>query len=258
MLEPLEHEKILAAIELRNRKKLVNLAIFETIDSTNSFLLNSAKSGAASGSVCLAEQQTQGRGRRGRPWKSPLGANIYCSLLWRFSRISADKTGLSLAIAVMVLNALKKYGIENKIQLKWPNDILLNGRKLAGILLESSDPSNVIIGIGLNVMSTPEDENAACLAEVMNIIPMRNVVTGLLLNELLVQLDEFELNGLRSFVNEWRRHDMLFGKEVTVFFHDKTLKGVMRGIDEKGNLLLQTAKGEMQKFCYGEVSVRLN
>lgn len=257
MIEPLEKERIIASISQKNREKIAFLEIFECIDSTNSYLLTRAKNGALSGSVCLAEQQTQGRGRRGRSWDSPLGANIYCSLLWRFAHVVADKSSLSLAIAVMVLNTLKKYGVEKQIQLKWPNDVLIDGRKIAGILLESTDQKSVVIGVGLNVLSAPENGNAISLAEIIDRIPVRNVVTGLLLNELVSQLETFEEKGLRTFLHDWRQHDVLFGKEITVQLPDKTFAGVMRGVDEHGNLLLEEFDGKTQKFCYGEVSVRL-
>src|SRR5438445_3968799 len=138
--ELLSVERINLAIEPKNRGCLSGIEIFESIDSTNSYLLEKVKQGAPSGWVCLAEQQMHGRGRLGKSWFSPAGANIYCSMLWRFDNPNLDISGLGIAIGVMVVNTLHQYGIQSGLQLKWPNDVLVAGRKLSGILLEKNDP----------------------------------------------------------------------------------------------------------------------
>ena len=256
MYDLLDKQRIITSIQPKNRRNLACLEIFETIDSTNNFLLNQAKNNAPSGSVCLAEQQTQGRGRRGRKWESPPGANIYCSMLWRFDELSNDMSGLGLAVATIVLATLKKYGVGVGVQLKWPNDVLFDGRKLAGILLESSDRLSVVIGVGLNVLAAPEMGSAVSIAEILRTVPVRNALVGLLIDELLEQLPRFEAQGLGVFLPEWRKYDVLSGKRVEVHLPDKVLGGLMRGVDEHGRLLLEDESGVVQRFSYGEVSVR--
>jgi BirA family biotin operon repressor/biotin-[acetyl-CoA-carboxylase] ligase len=256
MLEKLSEKKILSALDDEVRTKLTALEIFETIDSTNTYMLSRAKMNAASGSVCLADQQTQGRGRHGKHWISPAGTNIYCSILWHFSKIQSDFSGLSLAVAVMVMRALKKYGVERGIQLKWPNDIWYAGKKLSGILLETHDQKSVVIGIGLNVLSAPESENSISVAEIIQQVPPRNALVGMLINELWVGLELFQQKGLTVFLDEWREYDVLVGKKVDVHLPDKMIAGVMCGVDEMGKLMMRDGEGKTQSFCYGEVSVR--
>ena len=140
--------------------------------------MSQAKSGP-SGWACFAEQQTHGRGRQERTWFSPYGKNIYCSLLWRFAISQGNLSGLSIAVAVMVVRALKKYGISAGIQVKWPNDILFSARKLAGILVERSG-SAVVIGVGVNLNFSQETETTwISLAEITQQPVARNYFAGL-------------------------------------------------------------------------------
>lgn len=254
--EPLSTEKILSVIDSGNHSRLAKLEILETIDSTNQYLLEHAKTGPP-GWVCLAEQQTAGRGRRGRAWFSACGTSIMCSILWRFSKELPNVSGLSIAVGVMVTQALRNYGVQTGIQLKWPNDVLFTGRKLAGILLERRGES-IVIGIGLNV-NLPKPLNAGYidLAEIVGrSITERNYLTGLMLNELLKRLPEYQAQGLLAFMDEWRQHDCLAGKEVTVYTPEKIIHGKVQGINEQGELLVLDEMQTIQRFCYGEVSVR--
>ncbi|MCD6039209.1 MAG: birA 1 [Gammaproteobacteria bacterium] len=255
--EPFSPEKIFNAINIEYRWRLAKLEIFDVIDSTNQYLLDRAKSGS-SGWVCLAEQQTAGRGRRGRAWFSARGTSIMFSLLWRFSKELPSVSGLSIAVGVIVTQALKNFGVQTGIQLKWPNDILFNGRKLAGILLERRG-ENIIIGLGLNVNLSPLaiDINYIDLAEVMNQpIVDRSYLTGLLLNELLKNLPRYEVEGLSIFMDEWSQYDFLLGKEVVMHTSKKIIHGKAQGINEHGELLVVDDTQSMQCFCYGDVSVR--
>jgi BirA family biotin operon repressor/biotin-[acetyl-CoA-carboxylase] ligase len=256
-LELLNIEKISMAIESSNASRLSALHIFDTIDSTNSYLLEKARLNAASGLVCLAEQQTKGRGRLGREWYSPYAVNIYCSILWRFPRLSQDISGLSIAVAVMVASALRKYGISAEIQLKWPNDVWVANRKLAGILLERNDKTGVVIGIGLNLdVADANEKKWIDVAELMGRPVKRNFLVGLLLNELLEKLPVYASQGISAFLPEWKKHDVLCDKEVSVQTPEKCVSGTMRGISEQGELLLEDATGGLLRFSYGEVSVK--
>jgi BirA family biotin operon repressor/biotin-[acetyl-CoA-carboxylase] ligase len=255
LFEPLNAKEITHSIENTNYSKLKKLEIFETIDSTNHYLLEKIKQ-SESGWVCLAEQQTAARGRRGRAWFSPLGSNIACSLLWHFQE-EIDISGLAIAVSVMVVHALKEYGVCSGIQLKWPNDILFAGRKLAGILLERCDNS-VVIGIGLNINLPKPLFNAEWidLSEIVGQPIARNHLAGLLINELLKDLTHYQEKGLSGFIQEWRQHDFLVGKDVTISMPQKIVLGKAQSISDSGELLVLDDAKNLQRFCYGEVSVR--
>lgn len=263
IVELLDVEQIKTAILHENQSRLSVLEVLDTVDSTNSYLLRGAKTGGASGWVCLAEQQTAGRGRGARAWVSPWGANIYCSILWHFVASEVDVAGLSLAIAVIVARALKCYGVSTGIELKWPNDVLFAGRKLAGILLERlpdvDGRCRVVIGIGLNVC-LPADQahhHWIDLAEVTRQPVLRNKMAGLLINELLAQLPRYQQKGLSAFLEAWRKQDSLQGRAVVVHTELNHVTGVVQDINEQGELILQEACGKLQCFRCGEVSVRL-
>src|SRR5688572_31248481 len=159
-VEWLKTQEILKHFSLSAKKVLTRLDIFPVIDSTNTYLLSKHKE-AISGWVCLAEEQTSGRGRQGKTWISPKNTNIYASLLWRF-KAAGSLSNLSLAVSVMVKRALEEYGITDSIQLKWPNDVWCQRRKLAGILLERVQDV-VVIGVGLNVV-LPENHELNWIA----------------------------------------------------------------------------------------------
>lgn len=255
LFEKLEKKQILEIVQPENKLHLSAIEIHQTIESTNTYLLAQAKKSAPSGVACFAEQQTKGRGRLERTWHSPFGKNIYFSLLWRFHDRDQDLSGLSIAVAVMVANALRKFGIQSGIQLKWPNDVMIAQRKLAGILLERTDGSAVVIGIGLNLdIQDANERNWIGLSEVIPVA--RNYIAGLLLNELLGNLNLYAVRGLQPFLSDWQKHDVLKDQAVVVQTPDARIPGVMRGIDAQGQLLLQLDNGLMQSFCYGEVSVR--
>lgn len=262
--EGLDPKKIIAAISPQNRVFLSRLEIFESINSTNTYLLTEAKKSLSkreSGRVCFAEQQTQGRGRQGKEWFSPYATNIYCSLTWSFPASFTGLSALSLACGVLVIQTLKNLGIEQGLGLKWPNDILFSGRKLAGILLEnlvSAQQNYVVIGIGLN-LRLPEEKNQAWIGveEVLGKPVSRNNLAGLLLDELLMGLSLFEKQGLKPFLPWVREHDLLLQKEVLIQTPLKTVTGLAQGLNEQGELLLLDEEGRLLQFCYGEVSVRL-
>jgi BirA family biotin operon repressor/biotin-[acetyl-CoA-carboxylase] ligase len=256
LFEPLNAERILSAIDASNKSKLKKIEILELIDSTNQYLLDQAKQGL-SGWVCLAEHQTAARGRRGRAWFSVRGSSILCSLLWRFPKELLDVSGLSIAVGVMLVRALKKQNVQTDFQLKWPNDILYAGRKLAGILLEKRG-ENIVIGFGLNVnLPRPLAADRIDLAEIAGqSIVERNDLTGLILNELLSGLTLYQTQGLTAFINEWTQYDFLAGKEVIVHTSEKKIVGTAQGISDRGELLVLDETQTMQRFHYGDVSVR--
>lgn len=213
--------------------------------------------------VCLAEMQTAGRGRRGREWVSPFAKNIYLSVAWNFSDSSATLDSLSLCIAVAIAQALQQLGCES-VGLKWPNDLLYENRKLAGILLEASGELGgairVVIGIGLNVAMTKEqgesiDQQWICLSELLPAEVSRSEVAAALLNSLAAALPAFERQGFSGFEQDWRSFDCLVNKPVELHIGSQKIAGVSRGVDATGALLIEQ-DGDIKTFRGGEVSVR--
>ena len=201
-LELLAHSKINAILSEQNKALISTLEIHDTLNSTNSYLVERSQNNAPSGFVCFAEHQTAGKGRRGRQWVSPYGSNIYVSILWRFQQGGiAGTAGLSLAIGVAVIRALKQHNI-NDVGLKWPNDIYSQGKKLGGILIEVSGeadgPCAAVIGLGLNLF-LPETQAQSItqawtdLTKIIGENPLfRNELAGTVLNHILSIINGFE------------------------------------------------------------------
>ena len=240
---------------------MAEIEILPVIDSSNRYLMAAASQGIPSGTVVLAEQQTAGRGRLGRTWLSPFGCNIYCSLLWRFSLASNVLSGLGIVIAVALARSLSVY-VED-IKIKWPNDIFWHQQKLAGILLEmqgeANGPAAVVIGIGLNV-NMPEssgqqidqpytDLHSACGKNLS-----RNVLAAQFIEQLVLAIQEFEVQGLGNFVTNWSQWDMLLDRPVEFAMANQTISGVSRGIDASGALRLES-DGVVKSYMAGEVSL---
>lgn len=262
-IEPLNKEKILKAVDSRQLFRIPHLDLHWSIASTNQYLLDLAKYGAKSGHACVAEYQTAGRGRRGKTWISPFGGNIFLSQLWRFSTGPAALGGLSLAVAVALGNALERFGIR-EFSLKWPNDIVVQEKKLAGILVEISGeaagPTAVIVGIGLNVKLNSNDAKQIDQpwTDINTLHPgeiSRNQMVGTLLSELMKMFTKFESGGLSPFLEKWRQWDTCLGKKVILHFHDRQIEGTARGIDDRGALQLEV-NGTVHTYHAGEVSLR--
>jgi BirA family biotin operon repressor/biotin-[acetyl-CoA-carboxylase] ligase len=264
--EPLAAARIRAAISRDVAARLRKLEVEWTVDSTNTQLAGREAPPPGTAEVLLAEVQTAGRGRRGRSWLAPPGGAVCLSLAWTFPEMPRDVGALSLAIGVCVLRALKNIGVEH-VRLKWPNDVLFEDRKLGGILIElraeSAGPASVVVGIGLNVaLGEPLLEQIAAtglratdLRSAASNKPSRNDVAAALIEQCIRGLMEFEHDGLRPFVEEWRRADALRGRDVTVHAAEDGVRGLARGIDLSGALLVETPHG-LRKFIGGEVSVR--
>ena len=239
----------------------LNIQLFSSLPSTNEFLSNSP-SPPERFSVCLAEQQTAGRGRRGRVWLSPFGSNLYMSLAFDSARGVAGLDGLSLVVGLALAKSLKRMGLGD-VKLKWPNDLWLSERKLAGVLIELSGElqtrCRVVVGVGLNVYMKSEDgividQPWTSLAE-HDAVPEggRNQLTGWLLSDLMASLEELEEHGFLAFRHEWEEFDALRGRILQVVGTQRL--GVGAGIDQRGAYRLQTDDGELYLNA-GEVSVR--
>jgi BirA family biotin operon repressor/biotin-[acetyl-CoA-carboxylase] ligase len=242
----------------------LHIEILDHASSSNALLLQRATQGAASGSVLAVEWQTAGRGRLGRTWHSGLGDALTFSLLWRFGSGLAALSGLSLAIGVAMMRSLDELGVQGA-GLKWPNDVLLNGGKLAGILLEAQGdmlgPSAVVIGIGLN-LHVPEDmreridQKVSDLASLEAGAPERNRVLAVSLKHLAAVLVEFGERGFAGLRAEWERRHVFRDHPVRLLLPDGSqIAGMALGVTDDGALRLATAQGE-RVFNAGEVSLR--
>jgi BirA family biotin operon repressor/biotin-[acetyl-CoA-carboxylase] ligase len=263
-LELLDAAAIRAELSPAAKGLLASLEIHDELDSTNTHLMRAAATGARLGTVCLAETQTAGRGRIGRDWISPFGANIYLSLLWRFDEPSRV-AGLSLAVGVGVVRALAGLGVDG-IGLKWPNDVLWGERKLGGILLEVTGEAHgrcaVVIGLGLNryispVLGRSIDQAWADLSQAAGAaLPPRNRLAAALLNELLPLLEEYGERGLAATLPEWRRHHRLQGREATIHQGEARIRGRIADVTAAGLLVLQCEDGRLREFASGDVRLR--
>jgi len=247
---------------LAERQVQADVEIFDEVDSTNQQLLRTPD--LPSGCVCLAEAQSAGRGRRGRGWVATACHNILMSMSWRFETGPAGLAGLSLAAGVAVLRALEEFGVRGA-GLKWPNDILHDGRKLAGLLIdlrgESSGPSLVVLGLGLNVHLAPNDavlidQPWISLRDNLPAPVDRNRLAGLLILHLHEMFRRFERAGFEAFRAEWERRHLYAGQPVRLQSGHEDVFGTVAGIDAQGGLRVQLAGGELRTFHSGDVSLR--
>ena len=256
-------------VSLRADANRINLSIVDTIDSTNSALLQQAQLGAPSGTCLAAECQTAGRGRRGRVWQSALGASLTFSFLWRSEKGAASLGGLSLVVGLAVANALRELGVA--ATLKWPNDILVNDKKLGGILIETQGdmlgPTAVVIGIGLNVrlseaMKSTIDQEVTNIATVLNetgqekYMMTRNALLGAVLRHLVGQLSPFAETGFAAMRDNWRALHAFEGRLVDVVTPTEQYAAMVVDVAHDGALIIDRGHGKMQ-ISAAEISVRL-
>jgi BirA family transcriptional regulator, biotin operon repressor / biotin---[acetyl-CoA-carboxylase] ligase len=264
--EPLEAARIRELLRREVRPHVASVEAAWSIPSTNTALLERVNPASGTSEVLLAEHQSAGRGRRGRAWLAPPGGAICLSLSWTFREVPQDLGALSLVIGVCGLRVLRELGVEGAA-LKWPNDLLVGDRKLAGVLIElraeSSGPACVVVGIGLNVAlgetlleKIAQSGTAATdLASAGLIRISRNAVAAALVTDCVRGLIQFEREGLKPFIEEWRGADALRGRPVSVSVGDGTTKGLARGVDLHGALLVETPQG-VKRFIAGDVTVR--
>ncbi len=255
---PLDKEKILSKLSNELRSK-VFLEVFDTISSTNDCLLSKEKNKNKDINVCIAEEQTKGRGRRGKSWISPKFKNIYFSLSSYLEK--EDLSGLSIAVALSVNKVLSKINVMSLI--KWPNDLLVGNKKICGILIETAkvgELTKVVIGIGINVNM----ENSELIDQEWTSIKLekketvdRNPIITEMINQLCSTLNKFEQREFDYFIKKFTSLDLLKDKEFTL--KDKPSETFIgRGIDNKGLLIAQNLKDQRTvKFSSGEVSLKL-
>ena len=255
---PLDKEKILSKLSNEFRSKVI-LEVFDTISSTNDYLLRKEKNKNKDIKICIAEEQTKGRGRRGKSWISPKFKNIYFSLNSYLKKV--DLSGLSIAVALSVSKVLTKINVMSLI--KWPNDLLVGNKKICGILIETAkvgELTKVVIGIGINVnmeySELIDQEWTSIKLEKKQSVDRNSIITEMI-NQLCITLNKFEQEEFDYFLKRFTSLDLLRDKEFTL--KDKPNETFIgKGIDNKGFLIAQNLKDQrIVKFSSGEVSLKL-
>lgn len=258
--------KLLNERQLRQRLKPhgVVVEVFESLPSTNQYALEQKLSANHLPQLYLAEQQTAGRGRLGRSWASPFAQNIYASLSYPFACDISQLAGLSLVVGLAVVHALERFGLRH-LALKWPNDVYLGDKKLAGILIavrsDCQSLCQAVMGMGINVNMQSDKARQinkpwTSLYHQLGRYVDRNDLLELLVPTLLNYLSEFAAKGFAHFIPEWNQLDYLHGKPVTLKAAKHAIAGHAFGVTPQGSLQLQLPDGSIETFSAGDVTVQ--
>ncbi len=268
----LDGGQLRAALSPRAAALLGNISVLPSVDSTNRHL-QSLPLAEQHAHAVIADQQTAGRGRRGRHWHSPAGGNLYLSLGWAFERPVTFLATLPLAVAVATARGLQHCGVADH-GIKWPNDILADGRKLAGILMElrstNAGITHAVVGVGVNIYLPDDPETAGQIdqgwTDVVSRLKgaagdgLRLAVAAAVVEELLAALDVFSQQGFEPFRTDWQRWDVLRQRQVEVFAGGQRLHGTALGISPTGGLRVSCENDDgtitEREFVAADVSVR--
>lgn len=242
-------------------QKFKSIELFDEIDSTNTYLMQRMYEFSKIPRICLAEQQTFGRGRRERPWHSPFAQNIYLSILWRLE--SHDQLhALPLVICLAIVKVLEKIGIPHKPQLKWPNDVYFQGKKLAGVLVETHSEVNemtqAVIGIGLNVNMQNASKKLinqawTSLTQIFKTECDRNKLTANLIETCTTYLELYQTHGFGYFKNLWNHYDICYNQFSQIQCHGLQLEGIAQGVNDQGKFQLTIKKNKTLNLDTGEI-----
>ena len=253
--------QLLSEASINTQLEQGRLAVIPVIDSTNQYLLERIDT-LQSGDACVAEYQQAGRGRRGRQWISPFGVNLYLSMYWRLEQGPAAAIGLSLVIGIVLAETLKELGADG-VRVKWPNDIYLNDRKLAGILVEltgkTGDAAQIVIGTGINLAMNAQSADSINQGWInlqeAGVTVDRNLLAASIVNKMRTALAHFERDGLSPFIDRWACLDNFMDRPVKLLIGDREILGIARGIDQQGGLILEQ-DGIRKSWVGGEISLR--
>ena len=263
---PLDREVVARHLDERSRRQITKIFIEQSVDSTSNVLRRLSQEESVHGAVCIAESQDGGRGRRGNPWISSAYRNLLLSMGWVFDSWPLELTGLSVAVGVTLIDAMDGFGIEC-LGVKWPNDIVCDGKKLGGILIdvsgESSGACTLIVGVGINVQIAQGDGSRieqpwTDLATVLGRSVDRNELAGTCIAGLNNLLLDYPRTGLDPYRERWAEVDVLAGRQVTIMTHERggSVHGRVVGLGNAGALILAEDGGGQRMFYSGEVSVR--
>ncbi len=260
----LNKEKIVAQLNLSGPQDRAQLFCFEQLDSTNRWLLDQSKNTDIHGHVCVADSQTAGAGRGGKLWLATDAKNILLSLAYRFDMDLAKLSGLSLIAGIAIVDVLHELGVTDAA-VKWPNDVYLGDAKLAGILIQTQKfspmSSMTITGIGLNVELDAASRQmisqpVAQLSSYGFTAQDREFIVAKLINQLLLSYQQFESDGLGSFIDKWNEIDYLKHQRVTLYQANEVISGKYLGINDDGALLIELSDNTIKSYYFGELSVR--
>jgi BirA family biotin operon repressor/biotin-[acetyl-CoA-carboxylase] ligase len=238
---------------------------FEEVVSTNDVAFELGRNGASEWTVVIADSQSEGRGRLGRRWISPAGVNLYMSVIFRPQIAAKDAPVLTLVSAISVAEAVRAEGAENAT-IKWPNDVIINGKKAAGILTEMESKGDnvdfIVVGIGVNLNMTGEMMEqemgevagiATSLREAVSHEIERIKFTSNLISKLDVWYQKFLNNGKPPIIRRWMEMWEAIHRRVRVSFDERIIEGIASGIDEDGYLILKRYDGTTEKIISGDV-----
>ena len=264
-LSLLDEHTIATHLDAITRARLCDIHVVPETTSTTQHVLTVGNHPGQPGTVCFAEYQTQGKGRRERSWRAPFASGLLCSLTWRFHAGFSALAGLSLMTGLSLYQALKKASIGEGLGVKWPNDLVYRGKKVAGVLTEfrgeGYGETQVVISFGINI-AVPHHFMADAtfpwtdVAHMIASPPDRNTLAAQVLNQLVTNLVKFEQHGFGAFLADWRTADATLGKSVKLLGLDQETYGVVEGITPLGELLIRLEHGQVQAFHFGEISLR--
>lgn len=259
----LAKKEIIENLSEINRESLKGLDIFNKIGSTNDEAKKKLKFAMEFQQpfAIFAEKQYAGRGRSGKKWSSPAYCNIYLSFAWSSSLEAKQLEGLSLSTAVEISQSLAPI-LNESLKIKWPNDLFLSGKKVGGILVETSlykKRTGIVIGVGLNVLMTREekasiDQDWTSLSLHFGKFFDRNLIGGVILNSLLDLKNNFEEKGFFYYKNSFNELNLLLNRECTIVFNGKTMNGIVEGVTKNGELIFRE-NGKVLNLRYGQVSL---
>ena len=260
---PLSKAVILAALSDTNRHKPDELHLLDNVNSTNDHLWQQLNNTSSQASICIANSQSAGRGRRGDRWQSPDSGNLYLSLRWRLDS-PTNINGISILAGIALIQSLAAHGIED-LQLKWPNDLFHKQKKLGGILVESriGNQQHLVIGIGVNYHLPPAAQQQipqaiTTLAELHPNPPCRNTLAGGLINNLMDALTQFEQSGLAPFTQQWAQYDACFQQPILITHGEEKLMALGQGINPDGSFRYQRDKEkDIQSISSSDYSIKL-
>lgn len=259
----MDRNKILDALTLPEKSK-INLEVVDSIHSTNDYLKEKIfhPHTDSEWQICIADHQTQGRGRFGNIWFGPSGENIYLSCQKYFKKPVSELSSLSLVISLAVVQTLESFIKPAQLMIKWPNDILYNDCKLSGNLIEIMSSGRVVIGIGININMLIDNNGIpkawTSLKKITGIHFNRNEIAAALVSCLMRVLPQFEDYGFVYFKEQWAFYDRLLGHKINFKLgspQGTVIQGIAKGLNNQGHLLLELAGGRYQAFASGDTSM---
>jgi len=260
----IDEERLTGLLQDAGLVSATRVSVVDAVDSTNSRLLDWAEPATLHGRVCVAEYQSDGRGRQGRPWFAAGYRNLTLSLAWRIEQDTTELSAVSLVAGLAVCDCLEDIGL-SQVYLKWPNDVMSSVGKLAGILVETKStglgPLHVVIGIGINIHNTSAvkarvEQPIADLGTLMGSKMDRTSLSAKLLSGLSCALERMNRSGFSDCAQKWIKRDMYLGCAVIGTIGDQKIEGQGLGVDDSGAYRVRDDRGRIHRLISGEVRLR--